>query len=182
MAFEEADSFPGDPDGLQRLWTPHRADYIGGENKPASPASAECPFCHAPTVDDESGLIFARGQSCFGLLNLYPYNSGHVLICTYRHVSMYPDLTEEERSEMALMTSRAMQVLGATMHPHGFNLGMNQGEVAGAGIAAHIHQHIVPRWGGDANFFPIIAQTKAVPAILGDTRRELAATWQKLFG
>ena len=80
------------------------------------------------------------------------------------------------------MTARTMKVLDTAMHPHGFNLGMNQGEVAGAGIAAHIHQHVVPRWGGDANFFPIIAQVKAVPAILGETREQLANVWQEMFG
>lgn len=127
-------------------------------------------------------MIIARGKTCFALLNLYPYNSGHVLVCTYRHVSLYPDLTDAERVEMAEMTSQTMQVLSKAMAPHGFNLGMNQGDVAGAGIAAHIHQHIVPRWGGDANFFPIIAQVKAVPAILGDTRNQLAELWQQMFG
>ena len=102
-------------------------------------------------------------------------------MCTYRHVSLYPDLSDAERVEMGEMTARAMVVLKAAMHPQGFNLGMNQGEVAGAGIAAHIHQHVVPRWGGDANFLPIIAQTKAVPAILADTREQLAAEWAKQF-
>jgi len=126
-------------------------------------------------------LVIARGETCFALLNLYPYNSGHVLICTYRHVSLYPDLTGDERIEMGEMTARAMSVIKAAMRPQGFNLGMNQGEVAGAGIAAHIHQHVVPRWGGDANFLPIIAQTKAVPAILSDTREQLAAEWERQF-
>ncbi|MCI1675253.1 MAG: HIT domain-containing protein [Ancrocorticia sp.] len=177
MEFEDPETLPGDPDGLQRLWTPHRAAYIGGENKPADNGAAECPFCRAPHRSDEDALIIARGKECFALLNLYPYNSGHVLVCTYRHVSLYTELTDSERSEMGEMTAEAMHTLDRAMHPQGFNLGMNQGEAAGAGIAAHIHQHIVPRWRGDANFLPIIARTKAVPAILADTRAQLAGMW-----
>lgn len=180
MRFEDSDTLPGDPDGLQRLWTPHRGAYINGENKPATGESSECPFCRAPTGSDEDGLIIARGIECFALLNLYPYNSGHVLVCTYRHVSMYTDLTSSERVEMGEMTAQAMKALSAAMHPQGFNLGMNQGDAAGAGIAAHIHQHIVPRWEGDANFLPIIGHTKAVPALLADTRVQLARAWQSL--
>lgn len=181
VIIDEASSYPGDRDGFGRLWTPHRATYVGGDAKPADGTASECPFCRVPAGGDSEGLIIARGQTCFALLNLYPYNSGHVLVCTYRHVSLYPDLSDAERVEMGEMTARAMVVLKAAMHPQGFNLGMNQGEVAGAGIAAHIHQHVVPRWGGDANFLPIIAQTKAVPAILADTREQLAAEWAKQF-
>lgn len=182
MTIEPAANHPGDPDGFQRLWTPHRAAYVNGDEKPANGDSSECPFCRTPCGNDDDGLVIARGQTCYALLNLYPYNSGHVLVCTYRHVSLYPDLTDAERVEMGEMTARTMKVLDTAMHPHGFNLGMNQGEVAGAGIAAHIHQHVVPRWGGDANFFPIIAQVKAVPAILGETREQLANVWQEMFG
>lgn len=182
MKLDSAESHPGDPDGFQRLWTPHRAAYVSGHEKPTNEDSSKCPFCKASDGNDDDGLIIARGRTCFALLNLYPYNSGHVLVCTYRHVSLYPDLTDEERTEMGEMTARAMKVLDAAMHPQGFNLGMNQGAVAGAGIAAHIHQHIVPRWGGDANFFPIIAQVKAVPAILGETRDQLASMWEELYG
>lgn len=175
---EKAENFAGDPDGLERLWTPHRSAYISGERKPADHSQGECPFCRAPSLSDEDALIVARASHCFALLNLYPYNAGHVLVCTYRHVSYYTELTDEERIQMGEMTAAAMRALRAVMNPQGFNLGMNQGEVAGAGIAAHIHQHIVPRWAGDANFFPIIAQTKAIPYILGDTRARLAAAWE----
>lgn len=181
VVIDEATNHPGDRDGFVRLWTPHRAAYVGGDAKPINGTASECPFCRVPRGDDAEGLIIARGVTCFALLNLYPYNSGHVLVCTYRHVSLYPDLTPEERVEMGEMTARVMAVLTGAMHPQGFNLGMNQGEVAGAGIAAHIHQHVVPRWGGDANFLPIIAQTKAVPAILSDTRNQLAAEWKRQF-
>ncbi|MFC2609501.1 MAG: HIT family protein, partial [Peptidiphaga gingivicola] len=103
-----------------------------------------------------------------------------ILVCTYRHVSLYTDLTDEERIEMGSMTARAMEALGEALRPAGFNLGMNQGDVAGAGIAAHIHQHVVPRWLGDANFLPIIAQTKAIPAILADTRNLVSEAWSRI--
>lgn len=170
----------GTPDGFQRLWTPHRAVYIGGEGKPATSDAHGCPFCVSPTKADADGLIFWRGTTVFGLMNLFPYNSGHILLCPYRHISLYTELTSEERDELSWATAHAMRVLSAVMKPHGFNLGMNQGAVAGAGIAAHLHQHIVPRWGGDANFFPIVAQTKAIPYLLEDTRAQLAGAWESV--
>jgi HIT family protein len=112
-------------------------------------------------------------------MNLFPYNSGHLLVCPYRHVSDYTELTDAERVELGELTATAMRVSREVAGPHGFNLGMNQGEVAGAGIAAHLHQHVVPRWAGDANFLPIIARTKAVPELLEDARARLAAAWPK---
>ncbi|GAB3406461.1 HIT domain-containing protein [Schumannella luteola] len=171
---ESASDLAGVPDGLSRLWTPHRIAYIeaGGV-----PSSHECPFCVAPTLSDEQGLIVHRGEHAFVLMNLFPYNSGHLLICPYRHVAGYDETTEAESAEMTHLTQTAMRVLRATSGPAGFNIGMNQGAVAGAGVAAHLHQHVVPRWASDANFFPIIAQTKAIPKLLGDARRELAEAW-----
>jgi ATP adenylyltransferase len=174
---EHADRLAGDPDGFARLWTPHRMAYLLGDNKPATPDSHECPFCRAPTLDDETGLVVARGEFTFVVLNLYPYNAGHVMICPYRHVAFYTDVTDDEREEISRLTQQAMRVLSAVSHCHGFNLGMNQGTAAGAGIAAHLHQHVVPRWGGDANFLPIVGRTKALPELLGDTRRRLAQAW-----
>ena len=179
---EPAETLPGEADGFQRLWTPHRAAYISGQDKPADSSRGECPFCCAPGQTDEEALIVARGESCYALLNLYPYNSGHLLVCTYRHVSLYTDLADAERIEMGRMTARAMEAITAAMAPGGFNLGMNQGQTAGAGIAAHIHQHVVPRWTGDANFLPIVARTKAVPAILADTRALLSRAWESSEG
>ena len=111
------------------------------------------------------------------ILNLYPYNAGHLLICPYRHVSDYTDLDEAELLEVAELTRTAMRVIREVSRPAGFNLGMNQGEIAGAGIAAHLHQHVVPRWQGDANFLPIIGRTKAVPILLADTRALYADAW-----
>ncbi|QHT58276.1 HIT domain-containing protein [Cellulomonas sp. H30R-01] len=152
--------------------------YIGGQDKPTDAhAGPGCPFCRIPSLSDEDGLVVARGETAYVVMNLYPYNSGHVLVCPYRHVADYTDLTHAEVAEVGALTQTAMRVLRAVSGPHGFNLGMNQGDVAGAGIAAHLHQHVVPRWGGDSNFLPIVGRSRALPELLGDTRARLAAAW-----
>lgn len=175
---QDAGDLAGEPDGYGRLWTPHRMVYIGGQDKPSDAGEATCPFCRAATNDDDAeALVVHRGRVCFALLNLYPYNSGHLMVLPYRHVADYTELTDVEVAELAAVTRTAMGVLRSVMAPQGFNLGMNQGAVAGAGIAAHLHQHVVPRWAGDANFLPIVARTKAMPELLGDTRERLAAAW-----
>jgi ATP adenylyltransferase len=166
----------GVPDALQRLWTPHRMAYIRGQEKPAS-ESGGCPFCELPSLPDEDGLIIARGALVYAVLNLYPYNPGHLMVVPYRHVADYTDLTDGETVELAAFTQRAMTTARRISAPHGFNIGMNQGVVAGAGIAAHLHQHVVPRWGGDANFMPVVGHTKVLPQLLGETRRLLADAW-----
>ena len=166
----------GVPDAFQRLWTPHRLAYIkGGQEQVTSEAS--CPFCHAPQLSDEESLIVHRGTYAFVLLNLFPYNAGHLLVCPYRHVPDYTDIDEAETAEVAALTQTAMRVLRRVSNPSGFNLGMNQGVTGGAGIAAHLHQHVVPRWGGDGNFLPIISQTKAITQTLGEVREQVAAAW-----
>lgn len=176
---ERADEFAGSPDGFERLWTPHRMAYIGGENKPTDDQAGQgCPFCRIPGQPDEVGLVVARGATAFAVLNLYPYNAGHLMVCPYRHVSDYTELTPEEVAEVAELTRTAMRALRAVSAPQGFNLGMNQGSVAGAGIAAHLHQHVVPRWSGDANFLPIIGRTRALPQLLGELRDRLADAWE----
>lgn len=167
-------------DGLQRRWTPHRMVYIKGENKPASSAATDCPFCLIPPMSDEDGLVVARGRYVYAVLNLYPYNSGHVLVCPYRHTPDYPELDAAELQEFSIFTQRAMAALRAAFNPGGFNVGMNQGSVGGAGIAGHLHQHVVPRWGGDANFMPVIARTKTLPATLPATREAVARAWAEL--
>ena len=176
-ALEPADAFAGVPDGFERLWTPHRMAYIGGQDKPTGPGPDGCPFCRMPSLPDDKGLVVARGEVAYVVMNLYPYNSGHVLVCPYRHVADYTELTDVEVAEVAELTRTAMEVLRAVSAPHGFNLGMNQGDVAGAGIAAHLHQHVVPRWGGDSNFLPIVGRSRALPELLADTRARLAAAW-----
>lgn len=168
----------GDPDGFRRLWMPHRMAYIKGENKPAGHGQDEgCPFCRIQTLSDAEGLIVARGTLVYAVLNLYPYNSGHLMVCPNRHVADYTDLDEPETAELAAFTKTAMTVLRSVSGAQGFNIGMNMGGVAGAGIAAHLHQHVVPRWGGDSNFMPVIGQTKVLPQLLADTRDMLAKSW-----
>lgn len=171
---ESASSFAASPDAFQRLWTPHRLVYIEDGQQLAP---GDCPFCLAPAKDDEKALIVARGEHAYVLLNLYPYNSGHLLVCPYRHIATYDEASPEEVAEIGSLTQTAMRVLKQTSSCDGFNLGMNQGRIAGAGIAEHLHQHIVPRWALDSNFFPIVAGTKAVPRLLGDVRNEIAAAW-----
>jgi len=180
VSTESASGFAGVPDAFERLWTPHRMVYIGGTDKPADDTPRECPFCRSPRRADADGLVVARGVAAYVVLNRYPYNPGHLLVCPYRHVPDFADLTEEEATEVTRMTQQSMRVLRAVSHPAGFNLGMNQGEVAGAGIAAHLHQHVVPRWQGDSNFLPGVARTKALPQLLGETRGLLADAWPRV--
>jgi ATP adenylyltransferase len=177
MGDNELHGGAGMPDGWARLWAPHRMNYLTGENRPLPGNDVACPFCEIPNMTDEDGLIVFRGAQAYVVMNLYPYNAGHILICAYRHVADLTELTENERNEIFQLTSHSMEVLRKVSHANGFNLGMNQGAVSGAGVAAHIHQHVVPRWGGDANFMPIIGQTKVLPALLQETRRALADGW-----
>ena len=159
-------------DRFERLYTPHRMAYISGEAK-----SDECPFCVIPGMPDEDGLIVHRGTVAFAVLNLFPYNSGHLMLVPYRHISGYDELTTEEAGEIAALTQHAIRAVRHASGAHGFNVGMNLGSVAGAGIAAHLHQHVVPRWGGDTNFMPVVGQTKVLPQLLPETREILAKAW-----
>ena len=170
----DSGSLPGTPDGFQRLWTPHRIAYIQGET---APEGGQCVFCLAPELPDDDSLVVARGTLVYAVLNLYPYNSGHLLVCPYRHAANYDEASAEEVAEMGAFVQVAMRTLRSVSGAHGFNIGINQGSIAGAGIEAHLHQHVVPRWGQDSNFFPIIAQTKAMPQLLGDMRDLLRASW-----
>jgi ATP adenylyltransferase len=174
---ESAADLAGVPDEFQRLWTPHRMAYIQAGPEPLK---HDCPFCAAPDKSDEDGLIVARGETAYVLLNLFPYNSGHLLVCPYRHFGTYDEATPEEVAEIGALTQVAMRVLRKVAHCDGFNLGMNQGAVAGAGVAEHLHQHVVPRWATDANFFPIIAKTKALPQLLGEVRQAVQEGWPVL--
>ncbi|MDY6054788.1 HIT domain-containing protein [Micrococcus sp.] len=170
-------ALPGVPDAFDRLWNPHRMAYIAAGPDQVKDEQT-CPFCAAPSRTDEESLIVHRGRTCFVILNLYPYNPGHLLICPYRHIPMYTDATAEETVEMAELAQTAMLALEQVSRPKGYNLGMNQGVAGGAGIAAHLHQHVVPRWTGDGNFLPIIAHTKNMSQTLGQTRALLAEAWE----
>jgi ATP adenylyltransferase len=162
-------------DRFERLYTPHRMAYIKGEA-----SSDECPFCVIPDKPDDEGLIVARGTTAYAVLNLFPYNSGHLMLVPYRHVSGYDELTTDEANEIAELTQRAIRAVRHASGAHGFNVGMNLGTIAGAGIAAHLHQHVVPRWGGDTNFMPVVGHTKVLPQLLPDTRDLLARAWKEV--
>ena len=162
-----------------RLWAPHRIEYIKAGAQPHIDA---CPFCSIPTQSDADGLVVRRGKTAYVVLNLYPYNSGHLLVCPYRHFPLYSEATDDEVAEIGLLTQQAMQVITEVAGPHGFNIGMNQGSAAGAGIAQHLHQHVVPRWNGDTNFMPAIGHTKVMPQLLAETRQLFADAWPKAGG
>ena len=173
----------GIPDHLARLWTPHRMAYVTGGSGSAGPPAEQngdeqtCPFCRIPTLPDGEGLIVGRGRTVYAVLNLFPYNPGHLMVVPYRHIPDYTDLSPDELAEFSEFTRRAMTVIRSVSAPHGFNLGINAGSAAGAGIAAHLHQHVVPRWGGDSNFMPVVGLTKVLPQLLADTRRLLSRAW-----
>lgn len=181
IVIEPSSNFPPQEDGYERLWTPQRMVYIlhnerEKENDKQKKDSSEesCPFCVVQKKNNADGLIVGRGKSTFILMNLYPYNCGHVMVLPFRHVSSLLDLTMEELVEFEAMTQKAIRIINKVSHPDGFNIGINQGEVAGAGIATHLHQHVVPRWKGDSNFLPIVAQTRTMPILLEDLRRQYA--------
>jgi len=164
----------GIPDAFARLYTPHRMAYIKGESK-----GGGCPFCEIPQRSDEDGLIVARGELAFAVLNLYPYNAGHLMLVPYRHVAAYDELTAAEAAEVGALTQRSLRALRRATGAQGFNVGMNLGVVGGAGIAAHLHQHVVPRWGGDTNFMPVVGHTRVLPQLLPETRELLAQAWSQ---
>jgi ATP adenylyltransferase len=167
---EERDGV-GTPDGFRRLWTPHRLAYI-------KEAGAEgCPFCRIPDMSDENGLVVARGEAVYAVLNLHPYNPGHLMVLPYRHVADLEELTPAEAGELMTFTQDAVRAMRRVAAPHAFNVGMNLGAVAGGSLAEHLHQHIVPRWGGDANFIAVVGQTKVIPQLLSETRTLLARAW-----
>jgi ATP adenylyltransferase len=161
-----------DPDGLTRLWTPYRMAYVRSDT-----TADGCPFCRIPEGDDEDSLVVARGSAAYAVLNLHPYNPGHLMVLPYRHVADLEDLTPEEAAELMAMTQQAIRTIRAVSSPHAFNVGINLGGPAGGSLADHLHQHVVPRWSGDANFITVIGATKTLPQLLEDTRRLLADAW-----
>nr|WP_209898587.1 HIT domain-containing protein [Nocardia goodfellowii] len=170
----------GEPDRLQRLWTPYRMSYIAEAAAAPRPADASGhPFTDIPKMSDEDGLIIARGELVYAVLNLYPYNPGHMMVVPYRRVADLEELTDAESLELMAFTQRAIRVMKSVSRPHGFNVGLNLGGVAGGSLADHLHQHIVPRWGGDANFITVVGGVKVMPQLLRETRALLAAAWKE---
>jgi ATP adenylyltransferase len=157
---------------VKQLWAPWRLEYIQSADEQDG-----CVFCRAPGLDDEEGLVVHRGEHAFVLLNRYPYASGHLMVAPYRHVGDFGALTPEEALEIHGLAATALGALGEAMAPQGFNLGWNLGRVAGAGIVDHVHEHVVPRWSGDTNFMPVLADVKVMPEALEATRRKLAEAW-----
>ena len=157
---------------LERLWTPYRMAYV------RSDTTAEgCPFCQIPDGDDATNLVVARGETTYAVLNLHPYNPGHLMVLPYRHVAGLEELTAEESAEVMAMTQQAIRVIRKVSSPHAFNIGLNLGGAAGGSLADHLHQHVVPRWSGDANFITVIGDTKILPQLLEDTQALLADAW-----
>ncbi len=153
---------------MERLWAPWRLAYIAGEK------TEGCIFCTFPKEnDDENRLILYRGKTCFVIMNAFPYSNGHLMVVPYRHLNDITALTDEENLEMMQLAVRCCDALKKMCRPDGFNVGMNLGRSAGAGIDDHIHMHIVPRWNGDTNFMPVLADTKVIPEALETTYAKL---------
>ena len=148
-----------------RIWAPWRLRYVKNASK-----SDECIFCTKPGEgDDRATLLVHRGESCFVILNLFPYTNGHLMVAPFEHVGRYQDLPAATTAEMTALTQRAMNRIEEVYEPEGFNVGLNQGRVAGAGIEGHIHLHVVPRWAGDNNYMPVIADTRVMPQSLEES-------------
>jgi ATP adenylyltransferase len=158
----------------ERLWAPWRLEYIKGD-KPG-----ECIFCAKPALDDEAAQIVRRGDRCFVMLNGYPYTSGHVMVAPYLHTADFAGLEQEISHELVALTQESLRAIGAAYGPDGFNVGMNLGSVAGAGVADHLHVHVVPRWEGDTNFMPVLGEVRVLPESLEDTQRTLKEAFARL--
>jgi ATP adenylyltransferase len=157
---------------VKQLWAPWRLEYIQGADEEQG-----CVFCRALEAEDETGLVVHRGERAFVLLNKFPYASGHLMVAPNRHEGEFGELESEEAAEIHRLGAAALGALGSTMSPQGFNVGWNLGRVAGAGVVDHVHMHVVPRWAGDTNFMPVLADVKVLPEALEATRRKVAAAW-----
>lgn len=154
---------------MRQLWAPWRMTYIG-----AGPSSLGCIFCEkAASSDDAGNLVLIRGERCFALMNIFPYNSGHLMIAPYTHQPSILELDTETLTEMMTLAQRCVRACQEALGAHGFNLGINQGAVAGAGIADHAHMHVVPRWSGDTNFMPVMADVKVIPDFIENTYQQI---------
>ncbi|EFQ81450.1 HIT family protein [Corynebacterium pseudogenitalium] len=166
------DSGAGEPDRLERLWAPYRMAYIAKRSKD--------PFVEAPKGSDEDGLIIARGKTVYALLNLFPYNAGHLMVVPYRKESQLENLTQEESQELMAFAQKAVRVLKRVSRPEAINVGLNLGRASGGSVGDHLHLHVVPRWPGDSNFMTVLDGTKVLPQLLQDTRRVLAEGWREM--
>jgi ATP adenylyltransferase len=158
----------------QQLWAPWRLEYIVRADE-----DEVCFFCRAAETGDEDGLVVHRGEKAFVLLNKFPYSSGHVMVAPYRHIGDFGELDNDEALDIHRLAGQALGALSAVYDPQGYNLGWNLGRIAGAGVLDHVHEHVVPRWAGDTNFMPVLADVKVLPEHLADTRRRLAAAWPR---
>jgi ATP adenylyltransferase len=154
------------------LWAPWRLEYVGSADQQDG-----CIFCRALEISDEEGLVVHRGERAFAVLNKFPYASGHLMVAPTRHMGEFGGLEPEEAVEIHRLASQAMGALAQVYEPHGYNLGWNLGRIAGAGVTDHVHMHIVPRWAGDTNFMPVLADVKVLPEHLVETRSKLAEAW-----
>lgn len=179
------DQTPGDgyfqrgvgQDNLQLLWAPYRMSYITESRaEPAEGMTGE-PFLDIPRMRDEDGLVVVRGEYVYVVLNLYPYNPGHSMVVPYRKVANLEDLDDDESRELMAYTQHLIRVIKGVSNPDSFNVGLNLGSAAGGSLSEHLHQHVVPRWIGDANFITVIADTKVLPQLLRQTRQLLAEAW-----
>jgi ATP adenylyltransferase len=157
---------------VERLWAPWRLEYIASaDDQPG------CVFCAAVEGEDEEKLVVHRGTRTIALLNKFPYSSGHLMVAPQRHVGEFGELEDDEVVEIHRLASAGIDALAETYRPQGYNLGWNLGRVAGAGVLDHVHLHVVPRWAGDTNFMPVLADVKVMPEHLAETRRRLAEAW-----
>jgi len=162
---------------MERLWAPWRLEYVAHADDDDG-----CVFCRAAAGGDEEGLVVHRGERAFALLNKFPYASGHLLVAPYRHGAGFDGLDEAEALEVHRLAVQGIEALRTVSTPEGFNVGWNLGRVAGAGIVDHGHVHVVPRWGGDTNFMPVLADVRVLPEHLQESRRRLADAWPSSSG
>jgi len=158
----------------RQLWAPWRLEYIEQADEQVG-----CVFCRAAASDDEAGLVVHRGRHAFAMLNKFPYSSGHLMVAPYRHEGDFAALEDAEVVELHRLAGDGKAALAEVYAPDGYNLGWNLGRVAGAGVVDHVHLHVVPRWAGDTNFMPVLADVKVLPEHLEDTRRKLADAWPR---
>ena len=173
----------GEPDHLTRLWAPYRMGYISERPKAGERGvrtRRSDPFLEAPRHSDEESLIIARGEEVYAILNLFPYNSGHLMVVPYRKVAELENLTSAESTEMMAFAQHAIRALKKVSRPDAVNVGFNLGKASGGSVGDHLHMHVVPRWPGDANFMTVLDGTKVLPQLLRDTRALLADAWEAI--